>query len=420
MEVYKFGGLSTQDAASVIRVAEIVSAARDKKPLLVFSAMGKTTRLLEKITAAAFEKNIEWKRDFETFRAYHYRIMKDLEMEAEDEAGQIAALFEEVEDICSGQAKDDFNAFYDQVVVYGELIASRIISEYFKRISIANRWVDIRESLIVKAPHREAQLVADVSREAVKKTFEAVTSGGCLMLTQGFIAGDGNGSSYTLGLDGSDYSAALFANMLGAQKLTIWKDVEGVMNADPKYYQPVQKLERLTYHDAIELAFYGANVIHPKTIKPLQNAGIPLEVRSFMAPEHRGTLIGEGFPDSEVPSFIFKSAQTMITLSSRDFSFIVEENLRDIFEIFSRHHVRINLMKNSAISFTVCCNSKSSGLPAMMEELKSVFQAEVIQGLELITVRNYDGETIERAVKARKKVFEMISGRVAQIVVEQP
>ena len=420
MEIFKFGGLSTRDADAVRRVTEIVRNNLHRRPLVVFSAMGKTTRKLESVAAHAWQFKTEAAlADYESFQRYHEEIIQQLGISRENKTGDMLQdVFTEVKQLCQNLPRCSFDCYYDNLVSNGELIASLIMSAYFDKCGVTNTWIDIRDVLITDNNFRAARPDMKQSAPLMRGKFLRDEPSNGVFITQGFIARSESKHTTTLGLDGSDYTAALLASALDAEKLTVWKDVEGVMNADPKYFSPAEKISCLTYLDAVELAFYGANVIHPKTIKPLQNKSIPLEVKSFLRPENEGTIIGPGLSNTTVPAIIFKTDQVLLTISSRDFSFIVEENLRDIFDIFSHLDLKINLMKNSAISFTVCFSMRQEKVPALLTALEEKFRIESRYGLELVTVRNYDAGTLERAVRGRKKVLEVTGGAVAQCVVE--
>jgi aspartate kinase len=419
MEVFKFGGLSTQDAPSVKRVTEIIRADRNKDLVLVFSAMGKTTRLLEKLIASAFHHYKDVEEVLTQFVDYHKNIISELGIIKDDPgADDIDSMFAEVRKRCLGAAGDDFDFFYDQVVVWGELIASRIMSLYLNKAGIPCRWIDIRSSLHTNDCFREGRVDWEKSLPMINKAFGKTDGNTAIHVTQGFIATSRNGHNITLGLDGSDYSAAIIAYCIDASRVTIWKDVEGIMNADPRYFSDTVKFESLSYTDAIELAYYGANVIHPKTIKPLQNKNIQLQVKSFLAPDKSGTVIRESSSKLLIPTFILKQSQVMLNISSVDFSFIIEENLRDIFDVFSKFNIRVNMMHNTALSFTVCIDTNDQKLPLFIDALNKQFSVTHQTGLELITIWHFDQATLHRTISNKQVLVEIHSGDVAQIIVK--
>ncbi|NTW32834.1 MAG: aspartate kinase [Bacteroidetes bacterium] len=415
MEIFKFGGLSTQDADSVKRVSEIIKANSDKELVLVFSAMGKTTRQLEKFIYSAFHNKPDFNEQYQLFYDYHFKIINELNLN-DNEKIAIGNIFNEVKKYCNETEKNNYDFFYDQIVCYGELIASRILSFYLEKIGLPNKWIDIRNSLITNNHFREGVVNWEDSNFLIRNNFLFEKNQNNLFVTQGFIAKTKEGFTTTLGLDGSDYTAAILAHCLDANHVTIWKDVKGVMNADPKYFDETIMLNTLSYNDAIELAFYGANVIHPKAIKPLQNKNISLEVKSFFTPKHKGTIINNEPCEQKITTYIFKINQVLLTISPLDFSFIIEENLRDIFDIFSKYYVKVNIMQNTAISFTVSIDNNETKLPDILKELNQRFKVESVQGLELITIRNHNQQIIDKVI-ANKKVFvKFLSGNVAQII----
>jgi aspartate kinase len=333
------------------------------------------------------------------------------------------AIFEEIENIFFNLEEkysldvNDFDFLYDQVVSYGELLSTRIVSAYLETIDLSNEWVDIREQIITDKVFREAILDWKTTRINIKKRFDNYQK---LYITQGFISGTTDGLTTTLGREGSDYTAAILANSLDAKAITIWKDVPGVLNADPRYFKNPVKIDKISYQEAIELAYYGAKIIHPKTIKPLQNKGIALFVKSFLAPDKEGSLIAE-FPayHEDKPIFILKKKQVLISIIPKDFSFVFEEVMSEIYSLFADYRIKVNLIQNSAINFTVCVDEGNSRVHKLIEELKANHKVLFNKGLELITVRHYNEKSLETLLKGRNVLVEQRSRHTAQFVMEE-
>ncbi len=388
MRIYKFGGASVKDASGVKNVAQII-AKRDKNDLLVVvSAMGKTTNSLEKLISAAYNKSAEVSELLLSVKMTHLSIVKELFNE--DEVmyfNEIENLFLELECMLENeQLLEDYDFLYDQVVGFGELISTRIISGYLLKIGVRNQWVDARNFIITDSRHRDARVQWEETEKIIQHRLEPLSKKN-LLITQGFIGRGSKGETTTLGREGSDYSAAIFGKLLRAESVSIWKDVEGVLNADPKKFDNTVLIPELTYNDAIELAYYGASVIHPKTIQPLKAVGIPLYVRSFLNVHKQGTRVFEGHGSLNVPCKILKEDQTLIEIVSRDFTFIAENHLRDIFELFTNHKVRVNIMQNSAIHFRCVIDAKENQHSPLLEALASMgFKVSTERGHKLLSI----------------------------------
>lgn len=410
MQVFKFGGASVKDAAGVRNLIEIV---RTKGPdaVVVVSAMGKTTNALEAIVRAfAAGQTDQLRSAVQHLRAYHEAIVHDL---SGDFTG-VRQLFDQLDHELAQSPTTAYDELYDQIVSFGELLSTRIIADFAAKSGLNARWVDARHLIRTDDTFREGRVDWTETTQRITEML-AVPNG--LVITQGFIGQTADGRTTTLGREGSDYTAAILAYCLDAERVTIWKDVPGVLNADPKYFDDTVLLETLTYQDAIELAYYGATVIHPKTIKPLQNKGIPLAVRSFVHPDAPGTVIGEVQQQLTVPSFIFKIDQVLISLHPTDFSFIAEDNLSRIFGRFAGAGVKINLMQNTAISFSVVIDANPDRLPALLDALRENFRISYNEGLELITIRHHDSATINRVLVDKTLLLEQKSRYTAQLVV---
>jgi len=417
MLVFKFGGASVKSADAVKNVGKILERYPDDQIAIVISAMGKTTNGLEAVTDHYFLKRVkEMKKSLEDLKKYHMDIIKKLFQDPKDDIfGEIEGLFEEISERLSKPQTLNYDFDYDQIVSYGEIISTVIISAWLNNAGIENRWLDIRKYLKSDNNYREGRIDWELSTKLIKHAFQFRDTR--LYVTQGFIASTINNMTTTLGREGSDFTAAILAHILKADSVTIWKDVPGVLNADPKWFDDTVKLEKISYLDAIELAYYGATVIHPKTIKPLQNKNINLYVKSFLEPDKEGTLVGNLLYDKLVPSFIFKMHQVLIRISPLDFSFIAEDNLQVIFGHLSRYGVRINLMQNSAVSFQICISNNKKKVRDLIDDLEQDFRVSYETGLELITIRYYDQSTINRVMINKELILEQRYKQNIQLVV---
>ena len=410
MKVFKFGGASVKDAAGVKNLAEIVRT-QDQGAVVVVSAMGRTTDALEELAQAYLNQNHEIiQQQLLTIRAYHETIINDLAVDF----GALVQTFGALSDYLKKPPIDPYDEIYDQIVSMGEVLSTQVVAAYLNHIDLAVQWTDARQLIRTDVTFREGRIDWPETNRRIAQAIPTDT----ITVTQGFIGQTADGRTTTLGRDGSDYTAAIFAYCLDAESVTIWKDVPGVLNADPKWFDDTVLLEKITYQDAIELAYYGATVIHPKTIKPLQNKGIPLHVRSFLQPDAPGTVIGNFERHLLVPSFIFKINQVLISLHPADFSFIAEDNLSRIFGRFAQAGVKINLMQNTAISFSVVVDNNPDRIPALLKLLRQDFRVSYNDGLELITIRYYDQATIDRVLVNKKLLLEQKSRYTVQLVVK--
>ncbi len=416
MKVFKFGGASVKDAEAVKNIGVILKDYSENL-LVVISAMGKTTNAFERIlgywilgNGQDAMKEIEWIRD------YHMKIAHALISDSKH------ALFGELDNIFAGierKMKDaptaSYNQEYDQLVSLGEILSTIIVSNYLNSVGMANEWTDARQFLKTDSTFREGRVDWDISDKLIRQKFAFKSQH--LYITQGFIGSTLNNLTTTLGREGSDYTAAILAYVLAAESVTVWKDVPGVLNADPKWFDDTVRLEKISYLDAIELAYYGTSVIHPKTIQPLKNKEIPLYVRSFLHPKDPGTLIGNCNDEKLIPSFIFKMDQVLIHIRPTDFSFIAEDNLEKIFRCFAGYGLRIDLMQNSAVSFNVCVNNDLSRIPLVLSALEKDFGVSSTAGLELITIRYYDDQTIKRVLVNKELILTQKTQNTIQMIV---
>jgi aspartate kinase len=420
MKVFKFGGASVKDAQAVRNVATILKGFLHEPLVVVLSAMDKMTNAFEKLAKYSYEGQKElFDNQFILIRLFHSDILNELFADPNHQAcDRIDALFSEIEKLATTHRKSTFDEWYDTLVPYGELLSTSIVSSFLADAGFRHSLLDARKVVRTNSTYRDARILWPETSAQIRQLVEEVLKKNDFVLTQGFIGSNADGKSTTLGREGSDFSAAIFAFVLDAAEVVIWKDVPGLLNADPKFFTDTVKIDRLSYSDAIELAYYGAKIIHPKTIKPLQNKNIPLIIRSFAEPGLPGSVIQDSRKKYElIPSYIFKFNQTLISITPRDFSFINEENLFEIFGIFSQYRVRINLMQNSAISFSVCIDGGRIEFTSLIEELQQKFRVKYNQNLELITIRNYDQACIDRVVNKRSVLLEQRSRSTVQVLV---
>ena len=415
MKVFKFGGASVNSTAAVRNMAEIVGAYRDEPLVVVVSAMGKTTNMLEQLVPGVRPIE-EHPALLEQVRSYHLQIIQGLFPDADHIVYKdFDRLFVQLQEQ-TAQAATNYNYDYDQTVCYGELISTTIISHYLRSTGLENKWVDIRQVVRTNSHYREGIVDFDATKEA-SNIFQAT---GCMMyVTQGFIAGNSDGHTTTLGREGSDYSAAILSYCLDAESMTIWKDVPGFLNADPKYFADTVKIEQIPYNEAIELAYYGASVIHPKTVKPIQNKNIHLHIKSFVTPDAEGSVIGPFDTIKPLtPLYIFKNNQTLLSVQPKDFSFIAEDNLQTIFAALAELNIRVNLMQNSALSFSLCIDDNEMLLEQLRQRLTPQFQLRYNRGLQLITIRYYTQQIIDTIVAGRPILLQQRSRTTTQLLVQ--
>lgn len=418
MQVFKFGGASVKDAEAVKNLAKIVQGYPSTNLLVVISAMGKMTNKLEELTWAYVKGEEKAFELFEEIKAYHFNIISTLFIDHKNPIyDDVANTFVEIEWLLEEEASDSADYLYDQIVSIGELVSTKIVAAYLNLIGSFTIWADARSYIKTDNNYRDANVIWDKTEQEIQKHLPTYLDKG-IVVTQGFIGGTSENFTSTLGREGSDYSAAIFCACLNAKSMTIWKDVPGVLNADPKWFDETEKIPQLSYHDAIELTYYGATVIHPKTIKPIQNKGIPLYVRSFLQPETVGTAITEVATPLPVPSFIFKVNQVLISIFPKDFSFIIEENLSHIFNILHKNKVKVNTMLNSAISFSVSVDDDEAKIKQLIADLSETFKVKYNKGLELVTIRYYNQQTIDRVTVNKDVLLEVKSRHTCQIVMK--
>ena len=417
MKVFKFGGASIKSASAIKNVAKILNSQDLSNCLLVISAMGKMTNAFEKITDAYFNNDQEKLTESIDFTSnFHLKIINNLFTENHVICQKINVLFGQLGRFLTQNKSKNYDYLYDQIVSYGELLSTTIVSDYLNEIKIYNNLVDVREIIITDAVFRDAT----VNWQETEKRIKTKIDFSKLTIVQGFIGGDLNGNTTTLGREGSDFTAGIFAYCLDAESLTIWKDVLGVLNADPREFKEVQLLEHISYEETIEMAFYGASVIHPKTIKPIQNKKIPLIVRSFKNLNSPGTKVSEGVTlEPTIPCFIVKKNQVLVSISSLDFSFIVEENISDIFKLFHKYQLKVNLIQNSAISFSVCVDNNLNHFDLFYNEIKNMYKVSFVKNVDLFTVRHFTENSLEGIYKLGTSLVTQINKNTAQIIIQK-
>ena len=417
MKIFKFGGASIKDALGVKNIAHILHQEGASNCLLVISAMGKMTNAFENIVNSYVNNDQEKLTESIDFTInYHTKIINDLFQDEHEIHQNITILFGEMIHFLAKNIAKEYDYLYDQIVCYGELLSTTIVSEYLTDIGITNTWKDVRKLVITDAVHRDATLNWLETEQLIKTQIDSSK----LTIVQGFIGGHSNGNSTTLGREGSDYTAAIFAYCLDAKNVTIWKDVLGVLNADPREFKETQLLNQISYEETIEMAFYGASVIHPKTIKPIQNKQIPLYVRSFNDLNSPGTKVSSGITIEPIfPCFIVKKNQVLISISTRDFSFMVEDNISDIFKLLHTYQLRVNLIQNSAISFSVCVDNHFNHFDQFYDEIKLVFKASFIKGVDLYTVRHFTNNSLNKIHNLGRSILSQINKNTAQIIIQK-
>ena len=417
MKIFKFGGASVKDAAGVRNLIHVLETVGYKETLVVVSAMRKTTNALEKIIDEYFINKTQIPSGIIELKEYHLQIVKELFEENQTLVSErIHFYFDELQLFLKNNKAPNYSFVYDQVVSYGELLSTTIIQHYFLEKGWDSFWLDARNCIKTDDYYRAANLNWEETQSQIKNE----TKGHNLIITQGFIGSNSNNFTTTLGREGSDYSAAIFAYALNADSVTIWKDVPGVLNGDPRVFQNTELLNQISYREAIELAFYGASVIHPKTLQPLQRKEIPLFVKSFENPEGLGTSVSKGKKiEPLIPCYILKKDQVLLRLSSIDFSFIVEENISYIFGLLHEYQMPVELIQNSAISFSVCINNKYKRLEELVLVLRSRFNVEVNEHVDLFTVRHFNEKAVQSIRKYNRQILlEQRTEETAQFVLE--
>lgn len=417
MRVFKFGGASVKDAAGVKNVVNVLQQVGADDLVIVVSAMGKMTNALEKIVDYYITESEELTPHLRGIVDFHQNILKELFEDKEHSIfKEINSLFDDLRTTLTRNKSTRYDYIYDQVVSYGEIASTKIVSAFLQNNGFSNTWLDARDFIKTNNDYRDASVDWDTSQEKILEKIDKNN----LCVTQGFIGSDQHNFTTTLGREGSDYTAGILAYCLNAESVSIWKDVPGVLNADPRVFDQTQLLSHISYNEAIELAFFGASVIHPKTIQPLQRKEIPLFVKSFTNPLQSGTSVKKGQPlDPYVPCYIVKKNLILLSLSSLDFSFIVEENISEIFNQFHLHHIKVDLIQNSAISFSVCLNDKFDHFDHLLPYLKTKFRVVFNKNVTLYTIRHYNNSAIKSLEKNRDILLKQLTRETYQMVVKQ-
>jgi aspartate kinase len=414
MQVFKFGGASVKDAKGVRNVATVLQKTGPKQKVVVISAMGKTTNKLETIISLYFDKSEDFSVAISELKNDHYEILDKL---FEDRSHPVYTktnyFFDEMSIFFDRNKSPNYDFVYDQVVGFGELISTSIVSYYLKSVGLDNVWHDCRNLIDTDHTYRDAEVKWENTQRKILNRINKEE----LSITQGFIGSDSNNFTTTLGREGSDYTAGIFAYCLNAENVTIWKDVPGVLNGDPNVFENTKLLEQISYEEAIELAFFGASVIHPKTLQPLQQKEIPLFVKSFYNPKNRGTKVGKGkLITPLLPCFIVKKDLVFLSLSTLDFSFFVEENISEVFALFHKYQVKVDLIQNSAISFSVCVDNKFKNVDKLIDIFKAKFKVDHQKGVSLFTIRHYDDAAIKHIVKDKTVLLKQSYKETIQFV----
>lgn len=415
MEVFKFGGASVKDSQGVKNLTSVLKKTGASNKVIIVSAMGKTTNALEQVIHAYFGDKTTVPEKIQISIDYHNEILKNLFSKGHPIYDEVKNLFAELKGFLAWNKSPQYDFVYDQVVSYGELVSTVIISAYLTNQGIKNDWLDARNLIKTDVSYRDGRVNWELTQINIKNQVNKLG----LYVTQGFIASDTNNFTTTLGREGSDYSGGIFAYCLDANSLTIWKDVPGVLNGDPRVFKNTQLLEQISYTEAIELAFYGASVIHPKTLQPLQRKEIPLFVKSFLNPDASGTQVSKGQTlVPHIPCFIVKKNQVLISLSSLDFSFMMEDNIGEVFQLLGKYKMKVDLIQNSAISFSVCIDNKFNYLEELISHLKRKFKVTEKEDVSLYTIRHFTMGVLQQFEKDKKVLLKQVAQETVQLVVE--
>lgn len=418
MQIFKFGGASVNSVERIQRLAGILHSYRDEQLLVVVSAMGKTTNALEKVAEAFYKGSPdEALRLFGQIKDNHLTTAKYLLVQNYLAAeAQLRDFFTEIEWLLHDRPVRDHDYYYDQIVCIGELLSTSIVSAYLAESGIGNQWIDVRDIFRTDSNFRDAAIDWAYSAQQVNDQILPLFGAENIVVTQGFIGATSDNESTTLGREGSDYTAAVFAAMLNAGSLTIWKDVEGVMNADPKQFKDATILRELNYDEVIEMAYYGAQVIHPKTIKPLQNKGLPLYVRCFLDPSLPGTVIHTQSVKGLPPIIVLKQDQVLLHLHSKDFSFVGETGAEPLYHLFGQIRIKPNLIQSGAVSLQVCLDDRVDKIEKLALAASEFFDVQIERGLTLLTIRHYNQEALQRLTAGRQEVLRQQTAATVQIL----
>lgn len=415
MRIFKFGGASVKDAEGVKNLAKVLQHEGTENTLVVISAMGKMTNAFEQVVDAYFYKKNSLKKSLNFVEEFHQKMIADLFSADHEIVNKVNFLFGELSGFMIQNTSKDYNYVYDQMVGFGEMLSTTIVSAYLSENKVANTWLDVRACIATNSNYRDAKINWKETAQQIQEKVDVTK----LNITQGFLGSDGKNTT-TLGREGSDYTAGIFAYCLDAESVTIWKDVQGVLNADPRVFSKTTLLQEISYTEAIEMAFYGASVIHPKTIQPLEQKNIPLFVRSFEDVTKNGTCVGRGKKITpEIPCYIVKKNQILVAISAKDFSFMVEDNIGDVFKKLHDYKLKVNLIQNSAISFLVCIEDKYNTFDSFYEELKVAYKIKAYKNTTLYTIRHFNEEAIDTIRSRGKSIIRQINTETAQLVIQE-
>ena len=418
IEVFKFGGASIKDADAIKNVANILQRYKNRPLVIVVSAMGKMTNALEKVVEAHAAKDGTAQQLLQQIKAQHFELAQVLIDEDEPLLTDLNDTFVEIDWVLEDEPHEEYDYMYDQVVSVGELASSKIVNAFLQKAGLNTEWLDARDIIRTDNLYREAWVEWEETEARAKATMAPLLKAGKIIVSQGFIGSTSENFTTTLGREGSDYTAAIFSFCLDAVQMTIWKDVPGVLTADPRLFDNVVKLDRLSYKEAIEMTYYGAKVIHPKTIKPLQNKSIPLKVKSFIDPEGTGTYISSEVEDNYPPMVAVEQSQALLHISTRDFSFVAEHHLRYLFSVIADYRLQVNMMQNTAISFSICVNDIDNRVSDFSKHIKEQFKVIIDRELELITVRHYQKPMLENLRRGKVVMLEERIRHTIQMVVK--
>ena len=413
MKVFKFGGASIKDISSIKNILKIISTYNEDRLVIVVSAMGKTTNALELVVHNYFNNKENLQASISEVYNFHSEIINNLFEKSHPIFSDISKSFEKLNSFIKANKSPSYSFVYDQIVSIGELLSSMIIHHFLLNNNINCSFIDARNCIKTNSKYRGAKVEWDITNEKIKDYI----SDSKISVTQGFIGSDKNNFTVTLGREGSDYSAAIFAYVLNAESLSIWKDVPGLLNADPKFFKNTKLLNQISYSETIELAFYGASIIHPKTLQPLQKKEIPLLVKSFKNPQSKGTIISKGIDiEPLVPCYIFKQNLILLKLSSLDFSFMVEDNISDIFKELHKFKMKVDVIQNSAISFSVCFFDKYNKIKELIKNLEGKYKIDMNKNVSLFTIRHFDEKSIKKISNNRKLLLEQRTEKTVRLI----
>jgi aspartate kinase len=416
MNIFKFGGASVKDAEGVRNLIKVLNSEGTKNTLVIVSAMGKMTNAFEKVVRAYIDKDSSLDDFINDIKSYHTAIISDLfKSDNPSILFEIEHVFGLLKGFMLANRSTNYNFAYDQIVSFGELLSTKIISAYLNSIDVENQWLDVRQVIVTNADYRDAKVNWDDTTHRINTAVDKSK----LYITQGFLGATADNFTTTLGREGSDYTAAIFAHALKAKSVTIWKDVPGVLNADPRTFKETTLLNQISYKEAIEMAFYGASVIHPKTLKPLENSGIPLYVRSFVDLDKKGTTVAKGEDIVPiVPCFVIKKDQIYLQISALDFSFMVEHNISALFELLGNYKLKVNLIQNSALNFRVCVEDKYANFEPFLEQLSQNYKVIHFKDVSLFTIRHFDDDALNSIKKDKEILLEQRVENTIQLIVK--